>query len=89
MDRPDRNLRTRHKRRNTDVYVEATLCAAKNAAHDGEIFTLRPVEIVPGAKPARFLMRKQDVAFRTFAGTVDHHVNRVARLHVYRAVRLL
>ena len=32
-----------------------------------EILTLRLVQIVPGTQPARFLVRKQDVAFRTFA----------------------
>jgi hypothetical protein len=74
-------LRAGHEGLDPHVHRQPALHAAQHAAGNHQLFLIGLFEVVPDAQARRARVREQNVSFGLFAGVVDHHIDRVSRLH--------
>ena len=79
-NRADVDLRSGQERAHADVHGEAALDALDDAADDDLPVGVGLLDLVPDLHLLGLLARQHDVAFTIF-GTLEQHVDRVARLH--------
>ena len=74
-------LRAGHERFDPHIHGQSALDTPQHAAGNHQLFLIGLFEVVPDAQTRRARVREQNVSFGLFAGVVDHHIDRVSRLH--------
>src|SRR5262249_33145444 len=82
------HLRSRHERLHADIHREPATHAPQHSPVDRELLLESLLQVIPDANPMRLLVREQHVTLWPLA-VIDHHVDHLARLHLYFAVCVL